>query len=203
MDQSLSVIIAAHNAQHTLGKQVVELLEFATDLTPHFEIMIVDDGSHDATEEVAYELTLRFPQVRMLRHPERLGAPAAIRSGMRETQGDIVLVQDGASPLRPSEIRRLWSLRANDDVLIARSEGLQQPRPLDPGLLKRLMAWGAKVTQTAEEQQRSGLQMIRRQAANKAFDQLEFELERVERPANSGTVTVRPKMLERSQQTTC
>ena len=87
MDQSLSIIIAAHNAQHQLAQQVADLLELATDLTPDFELMIVDDGSEDATEEVAYELTREFPQVRLVRHHESLGVSAAVRSGMCETRG--------------------------------------------------------------------------------------------------------------------
>ena len=189
MDQSLSIIVHAHNAQHTVVSHVTELLEIATDLTDEFEILIVDDGSLDQTEEVTYELSLRYPQVRLARHESQLGIAASIRTGMRHTSGDIVLVHEEPAVVRPSEVQRLWALGADDQVLMARPDPLTtSPKPLDAGLLQRLMAWGAKVSQTVEERQRGGLQMIRRRAAEDTGDQLDFELERVEQPAHTAAV---------------
>ena len=189
LDQSLSIIVHAYNAQHTIVEHVTELLEIATDLTPEFEILVVDDGSVDQTEEVTYELTLQYPQVQLIRHETHLGMSAAIRTGMRFTSGDVVLVQDEPVRVRASEVQRLWSLGAEEDVLLARPDPLTtSPKPLDAGLLQRLMAWGAKVSQTVEERNRSGLQMIRRKAAEDSGDQLEYELERVEQPAASSGV---------------
>lgn len=183
MDQSLSIIIHAHNAQHTIVGHVSELLEIATDLTPEFEILVVDDGSVDQTEEVTYELTLRYPQVRLVRHESPLGMSAAIRTGMKHTSGDVLLIHEEPSAVRVSELQRLWALGADEDLLMVRPDPLTtSPKPLEAGLMQRLMAWGAKVSQTVEEQQRHRLQMIRRQAAEAAGDQLDYELDRVEQP---------------------
>jgi hypothetical protein len=197
VDQSLSIIIAAHNAQATIARQVTDLIEIVTDLTPDFEILVVDDGSTDDTEEIVYELARRYPQVGLARHAAPLGMAEAVRTGMERTRGEVVLVQDGADPVREGDVRQLWQMRHEDDLLIA---CMQQPRPRDAALLQRLAAWGAKVRQTLEESQRAGLQLIRRPHAAAAGEQLDYELQRMEelrqQPSTASTVG-KPKFMSR------
>lgn len=192
MEQSLSIIIAAHNAQQTIERQVQDLLEVATDLTGQIEVLVVDDGSEDDTEEVTYELTRRYPQVQLVRHETQRGTTAAIRTGMNRTRGEIVFVQDSTAPVKASDVRRLWAMGKEEDILMVRPEPIEETT--DSTVLKRLIAWGAKVAQTNKHRQ-PGLQMIRRQAADASQDQLEYELERVERPAASVCTVRSPRFL--------
>lgn len=111
MDQSLSVVLPVHNAQSTLAAQVQQLLDVLPDLTSRFEVLIVDDGSTDHTQEVATDLAVEFPQVRILRTAGRHGTPAAVQMGLQRTLGDIVFVQDERTRVCPSDLRRLWQLR--------------------------------------------------------------------------------------------
>ncbi|MCA9177036.1 MAG: glycosyltransferase family 2 protein [Planctomycetales bacterium] len=199
MEQSLSIIIAAHNAQQTIERQVQDLLEVATDLTGQIEVLVVDDGSEDDTEEVTYELTRRYPQVQLVRHETQRGTTAAIRTGMNRTHGEIVLVQDSTAPVKASDVRRLWAMGKEEDILMVRPEPIEETT--DSTVLKRLIAWGAKVAQTNKHQQ-AGLQMIRRQAADASRDQLDYELERVERPAASVCTVRSPRFLSQDNAST-
>ena len=61
---SLSVLLPVKNAQATLAATVQEILDVAADLSEQFELLIIDDGSSDATSEIATELTQNYPQVR-------------------------------------------------------------------------------------------------------------------------------------------
>ena len=72
--QTLSVVLTVHNAEKTLADQVSKTLDILTDLSARFELLIVDDGSTDQTEEVAHELARHFPQLRVARHARRWAA---------------------------------------------------------------------------------------------------------------------------------
>jgi glycosyltransferase involved in cell wall biosynthesis len=108
LNRSLSVIWRVHNAQSWLSGKAAQILEVAAELTDRFEVLIVDDGSTDATSEVARDIVRRYPQVRLLREPVQRGLTLAIRRGVRESQGDVVLTHDGHSVPDAQEIVRLW-----------------------------------------------------------------------------------------------
>lgn len=169
LQHSLTIILAAHNSQRTLEEQVQRLLELATDMTRDFEILIVDDGSTDATEELAHDLSVRYPQVEVIRHPRRCGVAQAIRSGMARTRGDVIFVQDETGPISPADARRLWSLSEAPDLVSLRTV----PKPLERRLLDRLTAWGAKIAPPRES---GALQMIRREGAEEHPQELDQQL---------------------------
>ncbi len=105
---SLSVLLPVKNAQATLAATVQEILDVAADLSEQFELLIIDDGSSDATSEIATELTRSYPQVRAVCQCRSVGREAAIRSGLKQSRGDVVLLHEekGGTPME--EIVWLW-----------------------------------------------------------------------------------------------
>lgn len=161
---SLSVILPVHNAESTLATLVAQLLDVLPDLTPRFEIFVVDDGSSDQTAEVALELARQYPQLRLMRHTSPRGVEASVKTGMSRATGEIVIVQEDQTSVSASDLARLWQMRLDDQLVIARIHA--QPKPIDAGLLDRLSAWGLALKDMAQtRQETSGLHMIRRQAA--------------------------------------
>lgn len=108
MERSLTVLLPVHNAQTTLGANVHQILEVLSDLSQEFEVVIVDDGSADATSEVAAELASRFPQVRAVRHGRRQGHQAAVRTGVAHSRGELIVVEQGGAACALAEIGRQW-----------------------------------------------------------------------------------------------
>jgi len=161
---SLSLILPVHNAELTLAPLVALLLDVLPDLTQRFEIFVVDDGSSDQTTEVALELARQYPQLRLLRHPSPRGIEASVKNGMGRATGEIVIVQEDQANVSAADLRRLWQLRLDEQLVVARIHA--QPKPIDAGLLDRLSAWGLALKEMAHERhETSGMHMIRRNAA--------------------------------------
>ncbi len=106
MDPTLSIVIPALDEERTLPTVVDELL--AT-LRPEFalEILVVDDGSSDGTPAVLEELRMRVPELRCFRHPRPRGKGAAVRTGIGEARGEILLIQDADLEYQPRDIPAL------------------------------------------------------------------------------------------------
>jgi len=116
---SLSVVVPVHNAERNLAQRISRLLEVLSDLAAKFEVLIVDDGSTDQTEDVALELSLQYPQVRVTRHPEQRGIEACAQTGAVHTSSDIVIVHAGQKPVNASQLQRIWQHRANEELVVA------------------------------------------------------------------------------------
>jgi hypothetical protein len=150
-----------YNAESTLLHNIFELLDILPEIAARFEILIVDDGSNDHTEEMAHELSRRYPQVRVVRHSHRRGPAASLQTGMQHTVGDIVFVHDEATPIRATELRSLWNLRYDPELVVARTESCRQSPDLPAWDFRT--ARGNSAARPPRAPQPSGTQMIRRE----------------------------------------
>jgi cellulose synthase/poly-beta-1,6-N-acetylglucosamine synthase-like glycosyltransferase len=159
---SLSIIVPVSNDEATLLEQVYYLLDVLPDFTTNFEIVVVDDGSTDQTADVARELARRYPQLKLVCHPQPLGFERSVKTGLSAARGQTLLVQEDSATISPMQLRRLWSLRHDRSVLIARSQ--QKSILLEPELLERLSKWSTKLRKQATKMKPGGMQIIRRDA---------------------------------------
>ena len=94
--QRLSYFFPAHNEEANLAGLVDEALTVLPGLATAFEIIIVNDGSRDRTQQIADDLTAANPGVvRAVHHPVNLGYGAALRSGFRAARYELVAFTDG------------------------------------------------------------------------------------------------------------
>jgi glycosyltransferase involved in cell wall biosynthesis len=113
VSRSLSLVLPVCNAERTLAENVQHLFEILNDLTDNFEVLLVDQGSIDHTIDVAQDLAIQFPQVRIAHRETVDRDDVSIDRTLAQTRGDIVFVQRGRSGVRPSALRRLWQLNDN------------------------------------------------------------------------------------------
>lgn len=85
-----SLLIAAHNEGELLWKTIRACLASISDL--EYEILVADDASSDGSLK---EARRRFPQIRVVRHPERRGASPTKHLAAAEAQGDVLVFLDG------------------------------------------------------------------------------------------------------------
>jgi glycosyltransferase involved in cell wall biosynthesis len=88
---------------------VIRAVQSASKLTPEFEVIVVNDGSADATAEIADELARLYPQVRVVHHPKNRGYGGALQSGFRSATKDLIFYTDGDAQYDPSELSALWA----------------------------------------------------------------------------------------------
>ena len=134
-NESLSILLLVRNAQGRLAREVERLVETASELTRQFDVVIIDDGSTDATEEIAWELSARHSQVELIRQPRQLGPIAALRAGLAHTTGQYVLVSDGSGVAADEALSALWRQRHTKRD----SQGLAWQRPVGAGWLEKLL----------------------------------------------------------------
>ena len=100
----LSIIIPVHNEAPTLAEIICRVR--ATNLA--YEIIVVDDGSTDASPAILAQLQHSGrPALRLLRHQTNRGKGAAMRTGLAAVTGDLVLVQDADLEYDPADYPKL------------------------------------------------------------------------------------------------
>lgn len=110
----LSVIIPAYNAAATLPTCLDALLAQETNLT--YEIIIVDNNSHDNTAEISHAYTHQHPHIHLIHQPKR-GAAAARNAGLQIAQGNIVCLTDADCAPTPNWLQQVSApLRHHPDI---------------------------------------------------------------------------------------
>lgn len=123
--QKISIVMPAYNEADNIGQVLDEL--FALGL-PDIEVIVVDDGSHDDTGEVA-----RAKGARVIRHPYNRGCGAAMRTGIRAATGNVVVLMDSDGQHNPADIPRLLEKMDSYDMVVG-------ARPAKAGVWYRNLA---------------------------------------------------------------
>ncbi len=133
----LSVFFPAYNDSGTIGSMVIRTVKTAAELTPDFEIVVVDDGSADSTAAIADELARTYPQVRAVHHPINRDYGAALQTGFRSATKDLIFYTDGDAQYDPAELAVLWA-KMTDDVDLVNGYKISRADPLHRIIIGRI-----------------------------------------------------------------
>ncbi len=89
----VSIVIPVYNEEAILHAAIVDLIDRLADFAKPYEIVIAENGSTDATVDIAAELGTRFGQVRS-RHTNEPKYGKALRDGILDAKGDIVICEE-------------------------------------------------------------------------------------------------------------
>src|SRR5437899_1124619 len=99
----LSVVIPCYNERAT----VAELLRRVQAIPLDKEIIVIDDKSSDGSKDIVARLAQKWPEIRHILQPFNQGKGAAIRHGIEQARGEIVIIQDADLEYDPEEYPKL------------------------------------------------------------------------------------------------
>lgn len=158
----VSIVLPAYNEVEIIGPVLRRLVEHLGRMRQTYEVLVVSDGSTDGTAEAARAVD---PRVRVIEHPYNLGNGAAVKSGIRNARGAVVVIMDADGQHDPADLPRfLAECNRYDMVVGARGRGSQAGwhRSLANGLYNRVASY---VTGRRVEDLTSGFRALRRQVA--------------------------------------
>jgi dolichol-phosphate mannosyltransferase len=128
---TLSVVVPAYNEEGALPELLPRLCRTIDALPMKWEVILVDDGSTDATWSVIEQASLRDRRVRGIRLSRNFGHQTALSAGLSATVGDFVVTMDGDLQHPPETIAKLVE-KANEgfDVVYAVRSELDAERGL-------------------------------------------------------------------------
>jgi len=113
----LSIVIPAWNEEDRLARTLNRYLPALEARKVPFEVIVVADGVHDRTAEVAAEYVYR--NVRVLRFPCKLGKGGAVLAGVRVSRYNHVGYLDADGPISPEEMYGLVDYLKDVDCVVA------------------------------------------------------------------------------------
>lgn len=156
----LSIVIPAYNEQHAIGRVLNDLKEVISRSGLDYEVIVVDDGSRDSTAEVVRA----SGGVTLIQHSVNRGYGAALKNGIRNADGELILTIDSDGTYLAKDIPELLKYASEYDMVVgARTSGeirIQRARKLARYILVKLAGYmvGNKIPDL-----NSGLRIFRKE----------------------------------------
>ncbi|MCL6506631.1 MAG: glycosyltransferase family 2 protein, partial [Bryobacteraceae bacterium] len=180
---SISIVIPAYNEEQRLGSTLNAILSFLNQRPSRFaEILVVDDGSRDATARIVERFSVDHPQIRLLRNPGNRGKGYSVRHGVLESRGEWILFTDADLSAPIEELDKLFDAVRRHDADIAIGS-----RALDRSLIQVHQSWFREtagrifnlflriLTGLPFLDTQCGFKLYRRQAAHEIFRRQRLE----------------------------
>ena len=133
---SLSVVFPAFNEEANIKRTVESAREILPKLATEWEIIVVNDGSSDATQGICDDLANRHADVVAIHHPRNRGYGAALKSGILAARHDLIFFTDSDGQFDLQELAQL--IRFSDDYDIVMGYRAKRRDPLH----RLINAWG-------------------------------------------------------------
>ena len=138
-DPELSVVVPLFDEQDNIEPLATELVAALEQQPRTWEVVFVDDGSHDETFQLLELIVAGDPRLRAVRLSRNFGQTAALQAGFSRIRADVVVTMDGDLQNDPRDIAALVDkLETGFDVV----SGWRRHRR-DPLLTRKIPSWSA------------------------------------------------------------
>jgi dolichol-phosphate mannosyltransferase len=137
----VSIVVPAYNEEEVIGRFLDACIRDVK-LDQPFEIVIVNDGSRDKTQEIVRGYEAKYPFVRLVDHQVNRGLGKALETGFAAAKGDIVITMDSDLTHPPAMIKDLVKAMDGVDLCIA-------SRYVKGGGMENVPAWRVFISRAA------------------------------------------------------
>ncbi|OPX84521.1 MAG: Undecaprenyl-phosphate 4-deoxy-4-formamido-L-arabinose transferase [Pelotomaculum sp. PtaB.Bin104] len=123
----ITIFFPCYNEEANVERVTMESMSVVPSISDDFEIIIVNDGSHDRTAEIADRLAGEYTAVRVIHHKKNKGYGAALQSGFKNATKELVFYTDGDGQFRIEEIKKLLPLIEKYDIVSGYRINRQDP----------------------------------------------------------------------------
>jgi hypothetical protein len=114
----LSLCMPCYNEQDVIGKVLAGTCAVLPEFCDEFEIIVVDDGSADATSSVVERFAMKDNRVRLVRHEKNRGYGAAVATALRAAHGEWICFTDGDGQFNMLDLPQLLVQAERADVVV-------------------------------------------------------------------------------------
>jgi len=156
-----SIIVPVYNEQESIEKVIAGLKRY---LARECEIIVANDGSNDGSKEILEKIS----DIKVVHHQENCGYGAALKSGIREAQGEYILIIDADGSYPAESISELINQKNNYDMVVGARTNPQSQIPV----LRKPAKWMLNqlanyLTKTKIPDLNSGLRIIKNDVLNR------------------------------------
>ncbi|MBZ0138205.1 MAG: glycosyltransferase family 2 protein [Pseudorhodoplanes sp.] len=134
--RKLTIVVPAYNEQARLPTTVKEVMEVAASLLDEFEVILVDDGSTDATGEIADRLAGAVPGVTVVHHGRNIGVGKAFENGVGRARYPWITLVPGDNAFHRDALKAVFAAVGKADLVISYRSNLEER-----SLIRRVMSW--------------------------------------------------------------
>lgn len=132
---SISVVLPAHNEAENIKTTVESCVSYLEKNASDYEVVVVNDGSSDDTQQIVQELKSTNSKVILVNHPVNMGYGSALRSGFDKASCEYIFFMDSDGQFNINDLDRLIPLVSAKDVVI----GYREDRA--DSFIRSLNAW--------------------------------------------------------------
>lgn len=134
----ISIILPAFNEEKNIKQMIGDCLAYLRRLKDDYEIIVVNDGSQDKTEEVVGKIARRSKRVRLISHSYNRGYGQALKTGFKTAKFDYVFFTDSDRQFRLDALDVMYPIAKTEVIDLVIGYRLKRKDPL----LRKFLSWG-------------------------------------------------------------